>query len=117
MQDPSVSFEPCWDEGRYLRPVIKRKTLSDPISRIDRVGPLRFGRARHSESISDVETFVYSPASPGHEGKRNAVVLTPLSRVERFDALLYGGEPIPSFLDGLGYFKDPLLSVCVVDYN
>jgi hypothetical protein len=55
--------------------------------------------------------------SPGDEGKRNIVAITPLVGVERFEVLLNGGDPIPSFLDGLGYFKDPLLSVCVVDYN
>jgi hypothetical protein len=55
--------------------------------------------------------------SPGHEGERNVVALTPLARAERFEVLLNGGDPISSFLDGLGYFKDPLLSVCVVDYN
>jgi hypothetical protein len=55
--------------------------------------------------------------SPGHEGKRNVVALTPLGRVEGFEVLLNGGDPILSFLDGLGYFKDPLLSVCVVDDN
>ena len=53
--------------------------------------------------------------SPGHEGKRNVVALTPLGRVERFEVLLNGGDPIPSLLVGLGYFKDPLLSVRVVD--
>jgi hypothetical protein len=40
--------------------------------------------------------------SPGHEGKRNVVALTPLGRVEQFEFLLNGGDPIPSFLDGLG---------------
>lgn len=49
--------------------------------------------------------------SPGHEGKRNVVAFTPLGCVERFVVLLDGGDPIPGFLDGLGYFKDPLLSV------
>jgi hypothetical protein len=31
--------------------------------------------------------------------------------------LFHGGGPIPSFLDGLGYFKEPLLSIGVVNYN
>jgi hypothetical protein len=36
--------------------------------------------------------------SPGYEGKRNVVALTPLGRVERFEVLLDGSDPIPSFL-------------------
>jgi hypothetical protein len=55
--------------------------------------------------------------SPGHEGKRYVVALAPLSRIERFEVLLNGGDPISSLLDGFRYFKDPLLSVCVADYN
>jgi hypothetical protein len=67
--------------------------------------------------MKDRHDTVPAYGSLGHEGKRNVTALTPLGRVERFEVLLNGGDPIPSFLDALGYFKDPFLSVCVVDYD
>jgi hypothetical protein len=90
------------DRNRPVNSGLQRKTCSGAliVSWLENVAPTR-----------------QCTGSLGHEGKRNVVALTPLGRVERFEVFLNGGDPIPSFLDGLGYFKDPLLSVCVVDYD
>jgi hypothetical protein len=49
--------------------------------------------------------------SPGNEGKRDVVALTPLCRVERLEVLLNGGGPLRRIFYGIGCFEDLLNSI------